>query len=94
MVESVEYPTLGFSSGGDLRVMGYIPRGSALSTVCLRLSLPLPLPLPLAHSSALSQINKSLKKNREEMDNLILNGSELLCAIIAFFSNFEIALKF
>ena len=63
VVQSVEHPTLGFSSGHDLRVMRSRPvSGSKLSEESAKVSLPLPLPLP---TLSFSKMNKYiLKKNR------------------------------
>ena len=49
MAQSVKYPTLDFSSGHDLRVLGLSPTlGSALIEGSAQDSLPLPLPILLA----------------------------------------------
>ena len=51
--------TLGFSSGGDLRILRSQAWLHAQCRVCLGLSLPLPLPLPYPQACSHSQINKS-----------------------------------
>lgn len=59
VVESVTWLVLGFSSDGDLRVVGSSPPVGhcAESGVCLGFSLPLPVPLPLVWALSLKQIN-------------------------------------
>ena len=70
MTQSVKWPTLDFSTGHDLRVLGLSPTsGSTVSRESAGDSLsPLPLPLPLAVralSPSLKQIN--LKRKKELM---------------------------
>ena len=59
----IEHPTLGFSSGPDLRVLGWSHRSGSMlcSQGVWRLSLPLPLSWPV-HMVSLSLINKQIFK--------------------------------
>ena len=80
MAQSVKPPTLGFSSGHDLRVLGSSPISESLLSgeYAWRFSLSLSLP-PLACSCSLSifQINKSFKKRKFKMRSLnYSNGSQ------------------
>ena len=69
MAQSVENPTLDFSSGHDPRVVGWSPAsGSVLSlepvktspsfSVSVTVSLPLPVPLSATHPRSLSLQNQ------------------------------------
>ena len=72
MAQSVERPTLDFSSGHDLRVVALSPRrascsaGSLLETLSLPVSF-LPLPHLLSLSLSLKQINKQTLKKKKKM---------------------------
>lgn len=63
VAQSGKHPTLGFCSGGDLRVLRWSPTsGSAVSGE----SASLFLPLPHLHTYTVSKINKSFfQKNWE-----------------------------
>ena len=77
VVQSVKGPTLGFSSGHNVRVVGLSPRFGVYTRhrVCLGLSLPLsccPSPPACTHAHVLSlkKINKS--KTKQNPQNLYL----------------------
>ena len=60
---------LGFSLGGDLRILRSQAWLHAQCRVFLGLSLPLPLPLPYPQACSLSQINKSPLKNDKKQSS-------------------------
>ena len=71
MAQSVEHPTLEFSSGHDLIVRSSPASGSELSEEYAKVFLPLPLPV-LTRARALSQINKPfLKRKKVNSRNIV-----------------------
>lgn len=63
MAQSVEHPTLNFSSGHDLQDMRSCPTsGSSLGVESVWDSLPLPLPLPRIILILSVPLSKILKK--------------------------------
>ena len=83
MAQSVEYLTLDFSPGHDLRVVGSTPvSGSTKCRDCLRFSLSLLHPLSLAHLPSFSkkEINTLLPEKKNCLASSELSASRNLFA--------------
>ena len=82
VVQSVECPTLGFSSGCELGVMGLNSESGSVQSLLEILSLSLPhLPLPSPYSPTLSKIKsflKDVKKNVIQITLLIFQNPSVV----------------